>query len=173
MVQATMQIISKILILFCTIIASSFSLRPTIPVVQYRISSLKSNVLSKASWSPSTSINTRQRSSGVVMTYGAPTALKTSIAAITGVISGGIFAGGLHAIAGKSINKIIFQFQFDHHGLTCFSQQGVAEIDETSSYVLVVLVAVLRTHVGSYCSLCVCVCACYVRAMLKYCIFFV
>jgi len=36
------------------------------------------------------------------MTYGAPSTatIKTGIAAITGIISGGIFAGGLHAIAG-------------------------------------------------------------------------
>ena len=36
------------------------------------------------------------------MAYGAPApALKVGIAAVTGAVTGGVFAGGLHAIAGK------------------------------------------------------------------------
>jgi hypothetical protein len=103
--KSTRQTITNVLLVFFLIIVSSLSFNPKIPLVQYGSHSTKvdGNILSKTSLSPYARRRSDKRDRALLMTYGTPstTAIKTSIAAITGIISGGIFAGGLHAIAGK------------------------------------------------------------------------
>lgn len=104
--KSTRQTIANILLVFSLIIVSSLSFNPKIPLVQYGSHSTKvdGNFLSKTSLSPYGTRRSKKRERTLLMTYGSPStaAIKTSIAAITGIISGGIFAGGLHAIAGKN-----------------------------------------------------------------------
>jgi hypothetical protein len=114
--KSTRQTIANILLVFSSIIATSLSFNPKTPLVQYGSHSTKvvGNFLSKTSFSPCASRNTKNRERALVMTYGAPSTatIKTSIAAITGIISGGIFAGGLHAIAGKKAIISLFKRVF-------------------------------------------------------------
>ena len=99
---------------FSAVMLSSLSFSPMVSTVYgfCGTPTCKRSPLLTIPWMPA--INEKRRSRVVMTAAGASVAtpaLKASIAAVTGLISGGVFAGGLHAIAGK-ISALLFVSKF-------------------------------------------------------------